>query len=125
VIGNDGIKPAYWELTPSAANAADIAVTQALAEQYGPSGILINGVNPGPVATSRWDMLEKQLASDKGITQEEAHALALKSLPLGRLCTAEEVADVVVFLTSERASYVNGALITIDGGQRKALMDVK
>src|SRR5439155_17653456 len=84
VIGNDGVKPAYFELTPSAANAADIAVTQALAEQYGPKGILINGVNPGPVATDRWDGLEKQIAKDKSITQDEAHALALKSLPLGR-----------------------------------------
>src|SRR5215216_5560764 len=97
VIGNDGIKPAYFELTPSAANAADIAVTMALAEQYGPKGILINGINPGPVATDRWDGLEQQMAKDKGISQEEAHALALKSLPLGRICTRQEVADVVVF----------------------------
>jgi NAD(P)-dependent dehydrogenase (short-subunit alcohol dehydrogenase family) len=123
VIGNDGIKPAYFELTPSAANAADIAVTMALAEQYGPKGILINGINPGPVATDRWDGLEKQMAKDKGITQEEAHALALKSLPLGRICTPQEVADVVVFVASERASYLNGAMISVDGGQRKALMD--
>ena len=123
VIGNDGIKPAYFELTPSAANAADIAVTMALAEQYGPKGILINGINPGPVATDRWDGLEKQMAKDKGISQEEAHALALKSLPLGRICTPQEVADVVVFVASERASYLNGAMISVDGGQRKALMD--
>lgn len=124
VIGNDGVKPAYFELTPSAANAADIAVTLALAEQYGPRGILINGVNPGPVATDRWDGLEKQMAKDKGITQDEAHTLALKSLPLGRICTAQEVADIVVFVASARASYLNGAMITVDGGQRKALMDV-
>ena len=124
VIGNDGVKPAYFELTPSAANAADIAVTLALAEQYGPKGILINGVNPGPVATDRWDGLEKQMAADKGISQAEAHALALKSLPLGRICTPQEVADVVVFIASECASYLNGAMVNVDGGQRKALMDV-
>src|SRR5919204_154327 len=123
VIGNDGIKPAFFELTPSAANAADIAVTLALAEQYGPKGILTNAVNPGPVATDRWDGLEKQLAKDRGLTQQEAHQLALKSLPLGRICTAQEVADVVVFVASERASYLNGAMITVDGGQRKALME--
>jgi NAD(P)-dependent dehydrogenase (short-subunit alcohol dehydrogenase family) len=123
VVGNDGIKPAYFELTPSAANAADLAVTAALAEQYGPKGILINAVNPGPVATERWDGLEKQMAKDKGISQEQAHALALRSLPLGRICRAQEVADIVVFVASERASYLNGAMITVDGGQRKALMD--
>ena len=125
VVGNDGIKPAYFELTPSAANAADLAVTAALAEQYGPKGILINAVNPGPVATDRWDGLEKQMAKDKGVSQEEAHQLALKSLPLGRICTAQEVADVVVFVASARASYLNGAMITVDGGQRKALLDTR
>jgi NAD(P)-dependent dehydrogenase (short-subunit alcohol dehydrogenase family) len=123
VIGNDGVKPIYFELTPSAANAADIAITQALAEQYGPQNIRINAVNPGPVATDRWDGLEKQMAVDKGITQEEAHNLAVRSLPLGRICTAQEVANVVVFVASDCASYMNGASITVDGGQRKALMD--
>ena len=123
VVGNDGVKPIYFELTPSAANAADLAVNAALAEQYGPQGIRINAVNPGPVATDRWDGLEKQMAKDKGITQEEAHALALKSLPLGRICTAQEVANVAVFVASECASYMNGASITVDGGQRKALME--
>ena len=123
VVGNDGVKPIYFELTPSAANAADLAVNAALAEQYGPQGIRINAINPGPVDTDRWDGLEKQLARDKGITQAEARQLALRSLPLGRICTAQEVADVVVFVASERSSYMNGASITLDGGQRKALMD--
>src|SRR5207247_1383927 len=50
VVGNDGIKPAYWELTASAANAADLAMTYALAEPYGPQGVVVNAVNPGPVA---------------------------------------------------------------------------
>ena len=123
VVGNDGVKPIYFELTPSAANAADLAVNAALAEQYGPQGIRINAVNPGPVDTDRWDGLEKQMAKDKGITQAEARQLTLRSLPLGRICTAQEVADVVVFVASERSSYMNGASITLDGGQRKALMD--
>jgi NAD(P)-dependent dehydrogenase (short-subunit alcohol dehydrogenase family) len=123
VVGNDGVKPIYFELTPSAANAADLAVNAALAEQYGAQGIRINAVNPGPVATDRWDGLEKQMAKDKGITQDEAHQLALASLPLGRICTAQEVANVVVFVASDRASYMNGASILVDGGQRKALME--
>jgi 3-oxoacyl-[acyl-carrier protein] reductase len=124
VVGNDGIKPAYWELTASAANAADLAMTSALAEQYGPKGILVNAVNPGPVATGRWDGLVRAYARDKGMSFEEAGRQAVKSLPLGRICTPEEVASVVVFVASERASYMNGAWITLDGGQRKAVMDV-
>ncbi len=124
VVGNDGIKPAYWELTASAANAADLAMTSALAEQYGPRGILVNAVNPGPVATERWEGLVRAYARDKGMSFEEASKQAIKSMPLGRICTPEEVASVVVFVASERASFMNGAWITLDGGQRKAIMDI-
>lgn len=124
VVGNDGIKPAYWELTASAANAADLAMTSALAEQYGPKGILVNAVNPGPVATERWDGLVRAYARDKRMSFDEASKQALKSMPLGRICTPEEVAAVVVFVASARASFMNGAWITLDGGQRKAVMDI-
>jgi len=123
VVGNDGIKPAYWELTASAANAADLAMTSALAEQYGPKGILVNAVNPGPVATERWDGLVRAYARDKGMSFDEASKQAIKSMPLGRICTPEEVAWVVVFVASERASFMNGAWILLDGGQRKAVLD--
>jgi NAD(P)-dependent dehydrogenase (short-subunit alcohol dehydrogenase family) len=124
VIGNDGVKPAYWELTASAANAADLAVTAALAEQYGPEGILINAINPGPVATERWDGLVRAYARDKKLSREEAGARAVRSIPLGRICTPEEVAAVVVFVASPRAAFMNGASIVLDGAQRKALMDL-
>ncbi len=123
VVGNDGVKPSYWELTAGAANAADLNVTLSLAEQYGREGITVNAVNPGPVSTDRWDLLEKQFARDKGVSQDRAHELAVGSIPLGRICTPREVADVVVFLASDRASFVNGGLLTIDGGQRKGIMD--
>jgi 3-oxoacyl-[acyl-carrier protein] reductase len=123
VIGNDGNKPSYWELTPGAANAAGINVSQALAEQYAPRGILINVVNPGPVATDRWDGLEKQMAKDRDITQDAAHKLAERSIPVGRICRPEEVADVVCFLASGRNSFMAGAIINIDGAQRKAIME--
>jgi NAD(P)-dependent dehydrogenase (short-subunit alcohol dehydrogenase family) len=123
VVGNDGIKPSYWEMTAGVANAADINFASSVAEQYGPFGVRCNTVNPGPVGTERWDTLEKAFARDKNVDQSVAHELALSSLPLGRICTAEEVANVVAFLASERAAYVNGAHIVVDGAQRKALMD--
>ena len=123
VIGNDGVKPIYWELTPGAANAAGMNTTLALAEQYAPHGILINAVNPGPVDTDRWDGLEKQMAKDRQMTQQEAHDLAVKSIPMGRICRPEEVADLVCFLASARNTFIAGALINVDGAQRKAIMD--
>jgi NAD(P)-dependent dehydrogenase (short-subunit alcohol dehydrogenase family) len=124
VVGNDGLKPSYWEMTAGAANAADLNFASSLAEQYGPLGVRVNTVNPGPVDTDRWDGLEKAFARDKGVSQDRAHELAVSSIPLGRICTPEEVANLVVFLASPRASFINGAHIPIDGGQRKALMDV-
>lgn len=124
VVGNDGLKPSFWEMAAGAANAADINFASAIADQYGPQGIRVNTVNPGPVATDRWDRLEQGLARDRNITQDRAHELTVGSLPLGYICTAEEVANVVVFLASPRASYLNGAHIPIDGGQRKALMEL-
>jgi NAD(P)-dependent dehydrogenase (short-subunit alcohol dehydrogenase family) len=124
VVGNDGLKPSYWEVTAGAANAADINFASSAAEQYGRYGVRVNTVNPGPVDTDRWDGLEKAFARDKGVTQERAHELAVSSIPFGRICTPEEVANLVVFLGSPRASFINGAHIPIDGAQRKALMDL-
>ena len=124
VVGNDGLKPSYWEVTAGAANAADINFASSMAEQYGRYGVRVNTVNPGPVNTDRWDGLEKAFARDKKVDQARAHELAVSSIPFGRICEPEEVANLVVFLASPRASFINGAHIPIDGAQRKALMDL-
>jgi 3-oxoacyl-[acyl-carrier protein] reductase len=63
------------------------------------------------------------MARDMGITQKEAHDFAVSSIPLGRIAEADEIANLVVFLASDRASFINGAHILIDGAQRKAKMD--
>jgi 3-oxoacyl-[acyl-carrier protein] reductase len=124
VVGNDGLKPSYWEMTAGVANAADINFASSVAEQYGRYGVRINTVNPGPVNTDRWDGLEKAFARDKKVDQHRAHELAVSSIPLRRICEPQEVASLVTFLVSPRAYFINGAHIPIDGAQRKALMDV-
>jgi NAD(P)-dependent dehydrogenase (short-subunit alcohol dehydrogenase family) len=123
LIGNDGVKPSYWEIAPGAANAAGQNLTLALAGQYGKYGISLVAVNPGPVRTERWTRLVKAMARDMKLSYEEADRLAPASIPTGRISEAEEVADLVVMLASPRMHNVNGTMIEIDGGQEKALMD--
>jgi len=123
VIGNDGVKVSYWEIAPGAANAAGQNLTLSLASQYGKDNISFVCVNPGPVRTERWTGLVKAMARDMNLSYEEADKLAPSSIPLGRIAESEEVANLVTFLASDLAFFVNGTMIEIDGGQDKPLMD--
>ena len=76
VVGNDGLKPSFWEMTAGAANAADINFAASIADQYGPQGVRVNTINPGPVDTERWDTLERAFARDMGVDQAEARRRA-------------------------------------------------
>ncbi len=123
LIGNDGVKVSYWEIAPGAANAAGQNLTVSLASQYGKDNISFVAVNPGPVRTERWTGLVKAMARDMKISFEEADKLAPSSIPLGRIAESEEVANLVTYLASDLAFFVNGTMIEIDGGQDKVLMD--
>jgi len=123
LIGNDGVKPSYWEIAPGAANAAGQNLTLSLAGQYGRHGISFCAVNPGPVRTERWDGLVKAMARDMKLSYEDANGLAPASIPLGRIAEVDEVATLVVMLASPLMHMVNGTMIEIDGGQEKSLMD--
>jgi 3-oxoacyl-[acyl-carrier protein] reductase len=123
VIGNDGVKVSYWEIAPGAANAAGQNLTMSLASQYGRDNISFVAVNPGPVRTERWTGLVQAMARDMKLSFEEADKLAPASIPLGRIAESEEVANLVTFLASDLAFFVNGTMIEIDGGQEKSLMD--
>ena len=123
LIGNDGIKHSYWEIAPGAANAAGQNFTMSMAGRYGKDNISFVAVNPGPVRTERWDGLVKAMARDMSISHEDADQLAPRSIPLGRIAEVEEVANLVTYLASDLAHFVNGTMIEIDGGQQKPLMD--
>jgi len=123
LIGNDGVKVSYWEIAPGAANAAGQNLTLSLASQYGRDNISFVAVNPGPVRTERWTGLVNAMARDMNISFEEADKLAPASIPLGRIAECEEVANLVTYLASDLAFFVNGTMIEIDGGQDKVLMD--
>jgi NAD(P)-dependent dehydrogenase (short-subunit alcohol dehydrogenase family) len=86
-----------------------------LAAAFGPRGVRVNAVNPGSTLTERLHEGLRAEARMNGGTPEEALAKASSELPLGRIATPEEIADVVVFLCSARASYVSGAIVSMDG----------
>ena len=123
LIGNDGVKPSYWEICPGAANAAGQNLTMSLAGQYGKEKITFVAVNPGPVRTERWAGLVDAMARDMKIPREDADKLAPASIPVGRIAEVDEVANLVVMLASPLMEMVNGTMIEIDGGQDKPLMD--
>jgi NAD(P)-dependent dehydrogenase (short-subunit alcohol dehydrogenase family) len=123
LIGNDGVKPSYWEIAPGAANAAGQNLTLSLAGQYGKHNISFCAVNPGPVRTERWAGLVKAMSRDMKLPYEEADKLAPASIPMGRIAEVEEVANLVAMLASPLMHMVNGTMIEIDGGQEKSLMD--
>ena len=123
-IGNDGSKPSATELSPGAICAANINFTEALAKEYGRKGVRINAVNPGPVETGLWSNFLDGVAERLDITREEADRVVKNSVPLGRTSEPENIADVVAFLASERAMMVNGAVIDVDGGQEKSLLEL-
>jgi len=123
LIGNDGVKPSYWEICPGAANAAGQNLTVSLAGQYGKHNVSFCAVNPGPVRTERWAGLVTAMARDMKLPYEEADKLAPASIPMGRIAEVEEVANLVAMLASPLMHMVNGTMIEIDGGQEKSLKD--
>ncbi len=123
LIGNDGVKPSYWEIAPGAANAAGQNLTLSLAGQYGKHNISMCAVNPGPVRTERWAGLVAAMSRDMNLPYAEADKLAPSAIPLGRIAEVVEVANLVVMLASPLMHMVNGTMIEIDGGQEKVLMD--
>jgi NAD(P)-dependent dehydrogenase (short-subunit alcohol dehydrogenase family) len=115
VVGLAGEKMDAGYVAGSAGNAALIAFTRAVGSTSLDKGVRVLGCNPGPVETDRIITLMKTRAEcefgDASRWQEY-----LKKLPLGRAAKAEEVADLVAFLASERAGYISGTVTNIDGG---------
>jgi NAD(P)-dependent dehydrogenase (short-subunit alcohol dehydrogenase family) len=110
-----------------AAKAALLNLGKSLAQEFGPKGIRVNSVSPGPVSTELWlgeNGVAKTVARAKGIDPGAARDAVLASiggLATGRLTTPEEVATLVVFLASRRTANVTGSNFVIDGGLIKTL----
>jgi NAD(P)-dependent dehydrogenase (short-subunit alcohol dehydrogenase family) len=103
-------------LPGGAANAALMLATVGLANAFARDGIRINGINPGGTLTGRVQEGVKAEARMTGLSAGELLARNEAKIPMGRLATPQEVAQVAVFLASAQASYVTGAIVPMDGG---------
>ena len=115
VIGSGGKVASPIHLPGGAANAALMLISAGLAAAYGPKGVRVNAVNPGGTETDRLIEGLQAAARQDQISMEEALRRASKSIPLGRLAQPEEIANAVLFLASPSASYVTGAILSMDG----------
>ena len=111
IIGTAGEFPSPRAIPTTTVNGALIAFTRAAGAASVDQGVRMVGINPGIVDTDRH-------ASPTGPADEAAHRAVIAKLPFGRMARPEEVADLAVFLASARASYLSGAVYTIDAGQR-------
>jgi len=116
IIGMGGKVASPVHLPGGAANAALMLATVGLATAFGPKGVRINAISPGATLTGRVQEGLRAESKMTGLTEAELLARNQAKIPLGRLGTPEEVAQAVLFLVSDRASYVTGAIVPMDGG---------
>jgi 3-oxoacyl-[acyl-carrier protein] reductase len=92
------------------------ALTRLLSNQLAGDGVLVNAVLPGNTLTDRAYHLARVRSEALGVTVDEALARTAKAAPIGRIAEPREIADAVVFLASERASFITGVSLLVDGG---------
>ncbi|MFC1677054.1 SDR family NAD(P)-dependent oxidoreductase [Planctomycetota bacterium] len=93
-----------------------IGLTQSLAVEFAKAGIRVNAICPGVVFTPLWDAMIGDYAKKRNMKPEEVKPYFESKIPMGRLCTPEDVAETAVFLVSENASFITGQAINVSGG---------
>jgi len=120
VCSTAGKRPSAAMPEYSVAKAAELSLSRLFADRYAKRGVLVNAICPGPVASEMWmepgGLLDQSQEMSGAVSREEALAEAGSKRPIGRLAEVGEIAAAIVFLCSERASYVSGAAWSVDGG---------
>jgi 3-oxoacyl-[acyl-carrier protein] reductase len=120
VSSTAGKRPSAQMPEYSVAKAAELSLSRLFADRYAAEGVLVNAVCPGPVKSELWmdegGLLDQSKEHGGHATRDDALEAAGGKRPIGRLAESDEVAAAIVFLASERASYVAGAAWSVDGG---------
>lgn len=119
INSKSGKKGSFKNSAYAASKFGGIGLTQSLALEMAPHGVRVNAICPGNLldGTLWQDSLFEQYARTQGLTVEQVKEKYLSQVPLGRVCTYDDVTDVVVFLASDQASYMTGQAINVTGGQ--------
>jgi len=121
IVGAAARNPTPGYLPGGIANAGLINFTKGLADLGAPSNVLVNAISPAATATERWESLQAQQAKTTGKTIDQVRAEAFAAYPLKRIATSEDVADLACYLVSERAAFLTGICITVDGGATRGV----
>jgi 3-oxoacyl-[acyl-carrier protein] reductase len=120
VSSTAGKRPSPMMPEYSVAKAAQLSLSRLFADVYAADGVLVNAVCPGPTKSELWMDAGGLLDQSRATADDESRDAALQAAgvkrPIGRLAEVSEIADAIVFLCSERASYVAGAAWSVDGG---------
>ncbi len=119
VCSSSGKRPSQRNAAYSVTKAAQLSLSRTYADAFASHGVLVNAVAPGVVGTGLWldeGGLADQVAAQQGVDRDEVIAGLGAKIPLGRIGAEEEIAAVIAFLCSERASNVAGAAWSVDGG---------
>lgn len=115
-------QPVEGLLLSNAMRAAVVGLAKTLSRELAPAGILVNNVCPGRIATQRLTMLDRARSDSTGVSVEQVRMSAQQLIPLARYGQPDELAALVAFLASTRASYITGTTILCDGGLHAGLM---
>ncbi len=121
VVGVGGRTPGAEFAIGGSVNAALMALTKTMAARGMTDGVRVCAVNPGSIATERLERRIAALAAERGVDRDGAAAALAESLGVTRFGTPAEIAAVVAFLASPRASFVQGAIVDVDGGATRTL----
>jgi 3-oxoacyl-[acyl-carrier protein] reductase len=119
VCSSAGKRPSLTNAAYSVTKAAQLSLSRVFADAFASDGVLVNAVAPGPVSSPLWldsGGLADQTGDAKGLSREQALEAQAEKVPLGRFAQPGEIADVIIFLSSARASTVTGAAWSADGG---------
>jgi 3-oxoacyl-[acyl-carrier protein] reductase len=121
-IGGAGKEPDPYMFGSGITNSALLNITKSLSTEFGEDGIHVNAICPGWVDTNLWQRNAQGLAAELQVkSEQEARKLAARKNSLNRFGKPEELANAIVFLCSERASYITGVSLNLDGGRLKGL----